>query len=93
MKCDANKTRPAPTNTAAVTNVTLGSRHVSTPKICSQTVATLSIVVWMFAINAVSSSYCFIRDAKGFMLPAILGASAAPSSSSESCKTNTTSSN
>ena len=53
----------------------------------------MSIVVWMFAINAVSSSYCFIRDAKGFMLPAILGASAAPSSSSESCKTNTTSSN
>jgi hypothetical protein len=33
----------------------------------------LSIVVWMFAINAVSSSYCFIRDAKGFMLPCHLG--------------------
>ena len=38
----------------------------------------------MLAIIVVSSSYCFMSDAKGFMLPAILGACCAASSLSES---------
>ena len=43
--CEAKNANPVPTSAAMATNVTLGSFHVNTPRICSNTVATSSIVV------------------------------------------------
>ena len=82
--CEKKYPTDADINAHVATNVTRGSRHVSTPRTCSATVATSSMMVWMDVIIVVSSSYCRMRFVNGFIDPAIFGAWASSSSESSS---------